>query len=106
MIDTVLYKSGSAISKIVVSGHAGYADSGEDIVCAAISSAVQLTANAVSEVAGLENAVFLDEKTGAVTICSYKDAGAKLFLEALELHISLLAQQYPKNIKITSREDI
>lgn len=106
MIDAVLYNSGAGIEKIVVSGHAGYADIGEDIVCSAVSSAVQLTANAVSEVAGVSQAVFLDEKTGAVTVLSHGNPQALQFLKAFELHISLLAQQYPKNIKITSREDI
>ena len=31
-----------------ISGHAGYADKGEDIVCASVSSAVQLVANTIT----------------------------------------------------------
>ena len=33
-----------------ISGHSGYAEAGEDIVCAGVSSAVQLTVNAVVEI--------------------------------------------------------
>ena len=33
-----------------VSGHAGFANAGEDIVCAGVSSALQLTANGITEV--------------------------------------------------------
>lgn len=32
-----------------ITGHAGYADYGEDVCCASVSSAVMLTANTVTE---------------------------------------------------------
>ena len=41
------------ISSVDILGHAGYADEGEDIVCAAITSAVQLTHIILNDVMGL-----------------------------------------------------
>ena len=34
----------------LIKGHAGYDDNGKDIVCASVSSAVQLVANTITEV--------------------------------------------------------
>ena len=34
----------------VMEGHAGYADPGEDIVCAAVSSVAYMTANTITEI--------------------------------------------------------
>ena len=36
-----------------VTGHAGYAESGSDIVCAGVTTAVQLVANGITECAGI-----------------------------------------------------
>ncbi len=44
-------KNGSLSSVAAISGHAGFADAGEDIVCASVSSAVQLVANGITECA-------------------------------------------------------
>ena len=43
-------------------GHSGYAEAGEDIVCAAVTSAVRLAECAVNDVLGLEAAVKVREK--------------------------------------------
>ena len=45
---------GSRIQAFTIEGHSGWADSGEDILCAAITSAVRLTECAVNDVLGLE----------------------------------------------------
>ncbi|MFQ8600843.1 MAG: ribosomal-processing cysteine protease Prp [Oscillospiraceae bacterium] len=54
MIRAVFQKSGDWFKGFEISGHAGYAGHGRDIVCASVSSAVMLTANAVTEVAGID----------------------------------------------------
>ena len=43
-----------------VSGHAGYDDYGHDIVCASVTSAVQMTANGLTEVLELQGDVTVD----------------------------------------------
>ena len=48
---------GSRIVSFTVEGHSGLAESGEDILCAAVTSAVRLTECAINDVLGLEAAV-------------------------------------------------
>ena len=50
MIRVEFTKSGELLTCFSVSGHAGYDDYGHDIVCASVTSAVQLTANGITEV--------------------------------------------------------
>ena len=50
MIRVEFTKSGELLTSFSVSGHAGYDDYGHDIVCASVTSAVQLTANGITEV--------------------------------------------------------
>ena len=89
-----------------VSGHAGYADAGEDIVCAAVSSAVQLTANGITEILGLSASVEAEGDTVSLRLQSESlgGRGAAAFLEALKLHLSVLAEDYPTNVKVTCTE--
>ena len=47
MISVVITKHNDEYSGIEFNGHAGYADSGEDIVCAAVSVLVINTFNAI-----------------------------------------------------------
>ena len=58
----------SRIIGFEVSGHSGYADAGEDIVCAAITSAVRLTECAVNDVLGLEAQVKVNEQDASLTL--------------------------------------
>lgn len=47
MICVEIHKQNNKIKKIRVSGHSGYAKSGSDIVCAAVSSIVITSVNAI-----------------------------------------------------------
>lgn len=101
MIRAGFVKKDGRYQSFVVSGHAGYAQSGSDIVCAAVSSAVQLTANAVTDVAGIKAKVQVNEDNIALTLpegCE-SDAG-ELIISALYLHLSLLAEDYKDAIQV------
>ena len=58
----------SRIVGFEVSGHSGYADAGEDIVCAAITSAVRLVEATVNDVMGLCAAVKVNERETSITL--------------------------------------
>ncbi len=85
-----------------LSGHAGYADSGSDIVCAAVSSAVQLTANTL-DLLGHSPDVKVRDNVIECTIASKEALGAAL-IESLRLHLQAISEDYPKTIKITISE--
>lgn len=82
-----------------ISGHAGFAESGKDIICAAVSSAAYMTANTITDVIGAN--ADAAEGDGAMTVTLNKpDERAETVLKGLELHLTELSKQYPENIKI------
>lgn len=44
MIKAIIRRTGRRITSVEISGHSGYADSGKDIVCAAVSAIAQTAA--------------------------------------------------------------
>ncbi len=105
MIRAKFFSKAGHLTGFLVSGHAGYADAGEDIVCAAVSSAVQLTANGITEVLGLRAQVRAEGDTVSLRLDNPVASGeAEAFLQALQLHLSVLAEDYPKNVKLTCTE--
>ncbi len=85
-------------------GHAGAAAHGSDIVCAAVSSAVYMAANTLTEVCGC--AADIHESDGLLTIQIAESDVPKAqdTLQGLQLHLQGLTAQYPKFIKIQSTE--
>ena len=57
MTEVTFHTEASRIVGFEVKGHSGYAEEGEDIVCAAITSAVRLTEATINDVLGLEASV-------------------------------------------------
>ncbi|MNI35971.1 hypothetical protein D3C73_900090 [compost metagenome] len=53
IIVSILRRSNNTISGFEVSGHAGYADPGEDIVCAGVSAVTVGTVNSVEALTGV-----------------------------------------------------
>lgn len=86
-----------------VSGHAGYADFGKDIVCASVSSAVMLTVNTALQNFNVDATVDVGDN---VISCKFKESssdGAKLLL-GLKAHFEALSEDYPKSIKVNISE--
>ena len=92
-----------------LSGHAGYADSGEDIVCAAVTSAVQFSANALTDIVSAKVDVRVEENLIALAVKDIADERteccAQAILEALWLHLKILSEQYRGPIRRTVMED-
>ena len=82
-----------------IKGHSGSAESGRDIICAAVSSAAYMAVNTITEIIG-EN-VEADVSDGYMKIVlSGRNQAATDILKGLKLHISELAKDYPDFIKI------
>ena len=99
MILMRLTQPNGKLNEILVTGHAGYAKHGQDIVCAAVSAATLVTANAILHLK-LNDAIHLDVKEGyfKATLKKHDDIVIKL-LENLEYTLLDLEKQYPKYIK-------
>ena len=104
MIRVEFIKSGELLTSFSVSGHAGYDDYGHDIVCASVTSAVQLTANGITEVLKLPAKVDVEENLIRVTLPSRQREKGQPFLQALRLHLRLLAQDYEGTIQVNLSE--
>lgn len=84
---------------IEIKGHAMYDDMGKDIVCAAVSTIVITTINAIIRFD--KDAIKYEEKDGYISIDVLKDTNITntLILNMIEL-LKELEKQYKKNIKI------
>jgi uncharacterized protein YsxB (DUF464 family) len=106
MTTVTFYSEGSRIVGFEVKGHSGYAPEGEDIVCAAITSAVRLTECAVNDVLGLEASVKVREKDASITLKLPNGLGqtnestCQTLLAALMVHFVQLAEEYPEFISV------
>ena len=86
-----------------VHGHSGYADEGEDIVCAAISSAVIMTINTITDIMHIRADVSAEDGNAALKISSNDAEACQSILLGLKLHLLELEKQYGDfmNVKFT-----
>ncbi len=103
MITITFSEQMGQITAFKVSGHAtsGIEDYEGKIICSAVSSAVYLTANTLSEVLGAEINCNDSGKLFSLKMLS-KINESQVTLKGLKLHVTELSKQYPKNITVSS----
>ena len=62
------FTEGERITGFSVSGHSGYAESGKDIVCAAISAVVTMAEATINDVCGAKAKVRVKEEDARITL--------------------------------------
>ncbi|MFH1692844.1 MAG: ribosomal-processing cysteine protease Prp [Bacillota bacterium] len=99
MIKSKFVYRNEKLNAIYVQGHANYKKHGEDIVCAAVSAATLVTANAIEHL-GLNQKIDLtvEESYFKLTMNVY-DSIIEGLMENLEYTLNDLEKQYPKYIK-------
>ena len=87
-----------------LAGHAGYAASGADIVCSALSAVTHMTAVGLTQ--GLEPLVKVEDDKGRMVVLVRRQQAqaAQVLLRALELELGAIAQQYPHHLRIIYAE--
>jgi len=85
-------------------GHAGYADHGEDIVCAAISAVTVGTVNSIEALTGVEMKTkmkdgFLSARLPDLPENSPKEQ-VQLLLESMQVMLASIEESYGEYIKI------
>ncbi|MBR6872772.1 MAG: ribosomal-processing cysteine protease Prp [Ruminococcus sp.] len=104
MIRAEFYRDGSdRLVGFRVSGHAGYAEYGQDIACASVSSAVMLTANTVTEAFKLKAEVKVEENEILLRLDTPEEEGDKLLLGLLT-HLYMISDEFQGRIRITFTE--
>ena len=84
---------------VTVSGHAGYAPHGQDIVCAAVSTLVQNMVFSISELT--KDKIQYDMQPGSVAIkYGNLSAEAQLLVDSFFIGIRTIADNFPNNVQI------
>lgn len=102
MTKVTFSSQGGRFLSVDILGHAGYAEEGEDIVCAAISSAVMLTTVLLDDIQHVPVESTADEDNTHIHI-ELQQGGVERgqdALSALHLYLSVLEQNYPDFISV------
>ena len=92
------------ITGFTVSGHSGYAEAGQDIVCAAISADVTMAEATINDVCGAKAKVRVKEDDARITLtlpasCDEEDA-VQAVLSGMMLTLLSLREDYPDYIEV------
>jgi uncharacterized protein YsxB (DUF464 family) len=93
-----------AIVRLTVSGHAGFADHGSDIVCAAASALVQSAAHGVVTFCGSARASTHDNPDGdyVLEVPRGGNARAQAVLESTVSGLRAIARRHPSHLAVHS----
>ena len=87
-------------------GHSGYAEAGEDIVCAAVTSAVRLVETTVNDVLGLAASVKVREQDASISLRlpggldEVTESTCQSLMTGLMVYFAQLHDEYPDNIEV------
>lgn len=104
MITVTFYSEENRVTGFEVKGHSGLEQEGQDVLCAAVTSAVRLAECAVNDVLGLCAAVKVSEKNASVSLKLPGGLGpaaestCQTLLTALMVYFIQLHEEYPQNI--------
>ena len=92
------------ITGFSVSGHSGYAEAGQDIVCAAITTAVTMAEATINDVCGAKAKVRVKESDARITLtlpasCDEEET-VQAVLSGLLLTLISLREDYPDYIEV------
>ena len=106
MTTVTFHTEGSRIVSFEVQGHGGYAPEGEDIVCAAVTSAIRLVEATVNDVLGLAASVKVREQDASISLhlpgglSPTAESTCQSLLAGLMVYFSALHDEYPDNIEV------
>ena len=101
MIKAYFHKENNLYRSFNISGHADYADKGQDVCCAAVSSATQTIINAITDVFKLQAEVNVGENE--ISLKTSEKEASRL-IESLLMQLELIKEEFPKNIQIKISE--
>ena len=112
MTKVKIIKKNNNITQVVADGHTGYGVSGEDIVCAALSSIVQTAVLRLLTVAGVSADVKRDDDRGFIDcklptgLSDQQLHDSNIILNTMLMGISDLSQNYSDFIELEVIEDV
>ncbi|HIW74897.1 MAG TPA: ribosomal-processing cysteine protease Prp [Firmicutes bacterium] len=104
MTRSKFFRSNGVLTGFSLSGHSGAGEAGEDIVCAAVSSAAYMTANTLTDVYRFPAAVRAEDGRMTVELSEGDAARCRELMEGFYLHLSEMQKQYPHNVQVSITE--
>ncbi|MBO4898171.1 MAG: ribosomal-processing cysteine protease Prp [Clostridia bacterium] len=100
MTEIVLKRENGSVVYFEADGHTGYAEAGQDIICASLSSVIWCTVNGLENVLGAD--ISYSEEDGHVT-CLIKNPSREtdILLNSFDKFLDALQKQYPDFITKT-----
>ena len=92
------------ITGFTISGHSGYAEAGQDIICAAISAVVTMAEATINDVCGAKAKVRVKEEDARVTLtlpasCDEEES-VQAVLAGMMLTLCSMRDDYPDFIEV------
>ncbi|HJB12379.1 MAG TPA: ribosomal-processing cysteine protease Prp [Candidatus Oscillibacter excrementigallinarum] len=106
MTTVVFRMEDDRITGFEAKGHSGYAEAGEDIVCAAVTSAVRLVEATVNDVLGLAASVKVREQDASISLRlpggldEVTESTCQSLMTGLMVYFAQLHDEYPDNIEV------
>lgn len=85
--------------RVTIEGHSGYAPTGEDIVCAAVSMLVQNLVCSIQELTS-DKIEYEGDDGNAVIKYGNLSGGAKLLLDSFFVGIGMIESNYPQCVRL------
>ena len=108
---TITFRSeGDRITGFDSHGHSGYAEAGEDIVCAAITSAIRLVDATINDVLGLAASVKVREEDASISfrlpggLSEAAEYACQSLMTGLMVYFTELHDEYPENIEVLEED--
>ena len=110
MITAVLYQEGKDLTGCRLKGHSGWAEAGQDIVCAGVSILASSCVNTLENVYGIVPRIneedagkgILDFDLPAMT--EEKNEKAQTVMSVLKQGLNDLSAEYPQNVTLSIKE--
>ena len=105
MITIKVRKKNGSYEEFISKGHAGYAEAGQDIVCAAVSALIINTVNSLEQLTG--DQIQAEESDGFVSFSFVKPVTKEgtLLMDSLVLGLTEIENSYSKRyLKVKVRE--
>lgn len=104
MTTAIFFRRDGLITGFEIKGHAGYAQSGADIVCSAISTASHMAVLGLEKVLGIACKTKVDDDRGYLR-CFVADVPAsQVLLRTLEEELVEIFRKYPEYVRVLYRE--
>jgi uncharacterized protein YsxB (DUF464 family) len=95
------------LSSFFASGHAGWDEDGQDVVCAAVSAILQSALLGLGEVAKVD--VSSEREKGRLQMrwppSARDDAATRAIVETAALSVEYIARQYPAHVAVIHERD-